>query len=322
MAQLTTKLQNEIAEIKELLSHAKADNTIETYRRAWQQYCEWLSDNGYTIETTIEGGREALVALYIRYMALERNLKPGSITPYVAGIKYVYERMGLPVDTSHPVISDLMSALERLIGCKKDQKTPIIWENVRQIVDTLDSSKMGLRDKAVILLGFCGAFRRSELCGLDVEDLTFSEEGLMVSLRKSKTDQTRKGRYVEIPRNDELKYCPVQAVNDYMVGCDITTGALFRGFDVINGCMTSRLHPRSVARIVQKVGTPLGLENISGHSLRAGFVTSAVDAGVPDGQIMRQTGHSDAGKLRIYDRFLKSFRKNGLQYIYRDLKRI
>ncbi|EQD27751.1 integrase/recombinase xerD-like protein, partial [mine drainage metagenome] len=161
------------------------------------------------------------------------------------------------------------------------QKTPAIDEEVKRMVDAADpQTMMGLRDRALLLLGFAGALRRSELVALDVEDLSARPQGLAVLIANSKTDQEGEGAVITIPRVPHSPYCPVQAVLDWQFVAGITTGPLLRRLNRGDRVGRSRLTAQSVALIIKRLAAKVGLdaERYSGHSLRSGFLTSAARA--------------------------------------------
>ena len=170
----------------------------------------------------------------------------------------------------------------------------------------------GARDRALLLLGFAGAFRRSELVGIDVEDLGFREEGLVVTLRRSKTDQEGEGRRVGIPYGSDPATCPFRAVRAWLKLSGIDSGPLFRPIDRRGRLGPSRLTDKSVALLVKRYVKDVGLDpaRFSGHSLRAGLVTAAALAGASERSIMAQTGHRSPNMVRRYIRECSLFQDN------------
>ncbi len=169
----------------------------------------------------------------------------------------------------------------------------------------------GIRDRALVLIGFAAALRRSELVALDVEDLHLESEGVLIHLRRSKTDQTGRGRKVAIPYG-RTAACPVKAIRLWLDEADIETGAIFRGVDKAGRVATSRLTDQSVSLVVKRCVRAIGLpaDQYSGHSLRAGLVTSAARAGVSLPKIQEQTGHRSVAMLTRYIRDARLFENN------------
>ncbi len=180
------------------------------------------------------------------------------------------------------------------------------------MVDVADPGLIGARDRALILLGFAGAFRRSELVGLDVEDCAFGKDGLTVTLRRSKTDQDGAGRKIGIPYGSNPETCPVRTVQAWLEEAGSDAGPLFRSINRHGQVRTGRLSGIDVARIVKKLAVRAGLDpaKYAGHSLRAGHATSAAIAGASERSIMRQTGHRSVQMVRRYIRDGSLFREN------------
>jgi integrase len=170
----------------------------------------------------------------------------------------------------------------------------------------------GIRDRALLLVGFAGAFRRSELVALDVADVALTPEGLLLTLRRSKTDQEGAGRQVAIPFGSRAETCPVRALRAWLDATAITEGPVFRWVHGRRSVSSMRLTGQSIALVVKKYAAAAGLNvaDFSGHSLRAGFVTSAARAGEPERRIMRQTGHKSIEMVLRYVRQANAFTDN------------
>ena len=170
----------------------------------------------------------------------------------------------------------------------------------------------GTRDRAILLLGFAGVMRRRELVSLDVEDLALAPEGLVISINKSKTDQTHRGRKVGIPYGAHESTCPVRAVLRWLEQSRLSDGPLFRGVTKHGTVRTTRLTDQIVANIVKRYAKAIGkyASRFSAHSLRAGFITSAAIAGVQERSIQDQSGHQSVTVLRRYIRDACIFRHN------------
>jgi integrase len=180
------------------------------------------------------------------------------------------------------------------------------------MVSATDTGLIGTRDRAMILLGFAGAFRRSELIGLDVADCDFGKDGLTITLRRSKTDQDGVGRKIGIPYGSNPDTCPVRAVQAWMEQAAITTGPLFHSITRHGHLRPGRLAGIDISRVVKKLAKRAGLDTAkySGHSLRAGHATSAAIAGASERSIMNQTGHRSVQMVRRYIRDGSLFREN------------
>jgi integrase len=191
------------------------------------------------------------------------------------------------------------------------------------MMELLPATLHGVRNRALLLLGFSGAFRRSELTGLEIADLSFNRDGITVQLRRSKTDQEGSGRQVAIPYGTNGSTCPVRAVQDWIAGGGIVSGPLFRAVDRHGRVQQERLSDQSVANIVKQsvraIASARGMDfaaadefssRFAGHSLRAGLATSAAMAGATESSIMRQTGHRRADTVRKYIRLGTLFTDN------------
>jgi integrase len=213
------------------------------------------------------------------------------------------------------LILETLKGIKRTHGTVSKQKTPILTEDLRMMLRLVPNSMHGVRDRAILLIGFAGAFRRSELVALDFSDLSFQPEGLLLTLRRSKTDQEGQGRRVAIPHGSHSETCPVQALDAWLRAAEITDGPVFRSVRKGGVVCESRLSGHAVALIVKRLAKKLGLtaESISGHSLRAGFVTSAARAGEPERRIMRQTGHKSIEMVLRYVRQANAFSDNAFK---------
>ncbi len=161
-------------------------------------------------------------------------------------------------------------------------------------------------------MGFAAALRRSELVGLDVGDVAFTREGLVISLRRSKTDQEGQGRKIGIPAGMHPATCPVKALRAWLGAAGLEDGPVFRPLTRGGAVRTGRLSDKAVARIVKRTAQAAGLDpnEYAGHSLRAGLATSAAAAGVSERAIMQQTGHKSIAVARRYIREGSLFREN------------
>lgn len=198
------------------------------------------------------------------------------------------------------------------MGTAPRVKAPATTVEIRAMVETLPDGLLGIRDRALILLGFAGAFRRSELVGLDVADQDVTRDGAVVTLRRSKTDQEGQGRKVGIPYGSTPATCPVRALQGWLEASGIAEGPLFRHVDRYGRMHEGRLSDRAVALVVKRLASRAGLDpaSYSGHSLRAGLATSAAAAGVSERAIMNQTGHRSPMMVRRYIRDGQLFREN------------
>jgi integrase len=209
-------------------------------------------------------------------------------------------------------VSETLKGIRRSIGTAQEGKAPLLTSDIRRIVGSCPETLLGLRDRALILVGFAGAFRRSELAAIDLAHLSFTQDGLVIDLCRSKTDQEAAGRKVGIPFGKDDATCPVRVLRRWLAESSITSGAVFRGVTRHGKLSRRGLHKDCVGWIVKRAASRASLkpEQLGGHSLRAGCVTQAAMNGVSEPDIMRQTGHKSAEMLARYIRIGEIFTRN------------
>jgi site-specific recombinase XerD len=285
------------AETMEYVKASRAENTRRAYRAAWQEFQAWGAEHG---APTLPASPET-VAAYLSALA-SAGAKFSTIAVKRAGIASAHRAAGHPDPCRSELVRMVMSGIARRLRVRPAKKAPLTADLVRQLVATLDRETLpGKRDAALLLVGFAGAFRRSELVALDCEDLRFTAHDLKVTLRASKTDQKGAGTVKVIPRLADEELCPVRALRDWLNAARIQSGPVFRRFNKW-GSLGRRLTAQSVAHIVKHAADAAGLDarQFSGHSLRSGFITSAAVANVQAMDIAAQTGHKSLDVLRGY----------------------
>jgi integrase len=227
-------------------------------------------------------------------------------------IAEAHKAVGAESPTHNALVRNTMKGIRRTIGTAPGQKAATLTDDIRAMVDATDAGIIGIRDRALILLGFAGAFRRSELVGLDVDDCVFSKDGLTVTLRRLKVDQEGVGRKIGIPYGSNPETCPVRTMQAWIEQAAITAGPVFRSINRHGHVKAGRLSGIDVARVVKKLVDRAGLDasKYAGHSLRAGHATSAAIAGASERSIMNQTGHRSVQMVRRYIRDGNLFRDN------------
>ena len=308
-----TSQTNSVSEIETLLYEAKeyldaslAPNTRRAYASDLREFRAWCEAHRASWMPT---DASTLVA-YLTSIA--KTHKVSSITRRLAAISVAHQ---FSQQKTNPVkdfrVRQLLEGIKRKKKCAPTQKQPTVTLHIKEMVGEIPPTLQGLRDKALLLLGFSGALRRSELVGVDVEDLALCKEGLVVTIQKSKTDQYSYGRKVGVCFGEHEDTCPVKAVTTWMRASGISTGPLFRPVKW-NKVQEARLSDKAVARMVKRYGADIGLEasNFSGHSLRAGLVTSAIQAGVDPLDVQRHSGHASLDMLKRYIRDATVFRGN------------
>ncbi len=251
------------------------------------------------------------VALYLAARA--DTLKPATLGRRLAAIAKAHQAAGhdSPASMRHASVSEVIKGIRRTKGVAQDRKAPLLAAQLIRALATMRTDLVGLRDRALLLVGFAGAFRRSELVALDVADVHAGEDGLTITLRRSKVDQEGAGRKIGIPRGQSQETCPVRALQAWLTSASITEGALFRSVNR-HAQVSGRLSDKHVAIAVKHAAAPLGLDakSFAGHSLRAGLVTSAAIQGRSDRSIMNQTGHRSVAMMWRYLREASLFRDN------------
>ena len=291
---------------REFAANSKAPNTIKAYRSDWAAFSTWSQEHG--VQALPASGDT--VALYIAFLANES--KVATIRRRLVSIGEAHRAAGLEVPTGGASVKAVLAGIRREKGSAQTRKAPAVTDVIKLMVEALPSGLAGLRDRALLLLGFAGAFRRSELVGLLLEDVEFSRDGAIITLRRSKTDQAGEGERIGIPYGSHPETCPVRNLSSWISASGITSGPLFRSIDRHGNLALEALTGTSVALIVKKVAQAAGLDpsEFSGHSLRAGFATSAAAADVPEHRIMRQTRHKSRAIMDRYIREANIFKKN------------
>ena len=296
------------AQAREFMAAAKADNTLRAYAADWNDFREWCQAH----ELSALPAAPETVALYLTDRAA--SLKTSSLARRLTTINRAHEAVGHPSPATmhHAVVSEVWKGIRRTKGTAEEGKTPFLTVDLKKISGELPENLQGLRDRALLLVGFAGGFRRSELAGLRLEDLKDTAEGMVATLRRSKTDQEGQGRPVALPYGSDPLTCPVRAVRAWVDVAAITAGPLFRGVDQFGMVSDQPLSPDSVAWIVKRAAGRAGLNAIdyAGHSLRAGLATQAAMNGASELAIMKQTGHRSLSTVRRYIRDGALFRDN------------
>lgn len=293
-----------IAAARAYAREALAPETRRAYAADWAHFSEWCRDAGCASLPAEPGAVAAyLAALAGTYSrsALERRL---------AAIGHAHRLRGLAWSAGHPLIRTTLRGIHRRHGSRPRRAAALTSTELRALVAACPGDLAGLRDRALLLLGFAGALRRSELVGIDREHLRLTETGLRLLLPSSKTDPEGKGVELGIGRGKRRETCPVRALEAWLAASDCRYGPVFRKVDRWGGIEHRRLGADAVRDILlkraaaAKLTVPAG-ERLSPHGLRAGFVTEAYMAGARDEQVMDHTRHRDLKTMRGYVRRAK-----------------
>jgi site-specific recombinase XerD len=303
---------SEIADrASEFVHQSKSTNTIRAYQSDWSHFETWCREHG---QTSLPANPQT-VALYVTDLTGTR--KTSTITRRISAISQAHQIAGFETPTKSSQVRLVMAGIRRSKGTAQTAKTPVLVDDLRKMISTLPENLLGTRDRALLLIGFSGGFRRSELVALNVEDAVFSRDGLALTIRRSKTDQEGEGRKIGVPYGSHPATCPVRALQDWLKDCGFTEGPLYRPIDRFNRVAADRLSAASVAEIVKKYAGAVGLKasDFAGHSLRSGLATSAAMAGASERSIMAQTGHRSLTMVRRYIRDGSLFRENAVSVI-------
>lgn len=287
-------------EIQHYLDNALSENTRRSYRSDLAHY---------TAAGGIIPGSGEMVAAYLTKFA--PTLSIATLRRRLVSISKAHSMQGL----NDPVRSDLvrltMRGIRRVHGVPQQQVAAVLKDDLTLMLSHAPPNAKGARDRALLMLGFCGALRRSELVAVRVEDLCFTEQGIILTVPRSKTDQNGQGRRIGIPFG-RGRICPVKSVNDWFAHTGAISGAIFRNVGKGGKIGENALSDRSVATIVKNYAAKAGLppERYSGHSLRSGLVTSAAQQGISSWKIRAQTGHQSDTMLNRYIRDADIFANN------------
>jgi site-specific recombinase XerD len=276
----------------------KADATRRAYRSDFQRFDAWCIARGVTAIPA----EPHVVAAFLASEA-EAGTKPSTLARRVAAIRYAHRLDGHEPPTSAEAVRATLRGIRRTKGTAPAQKTPATADRITDMLKTVPTDTLrGLRDRALLLLGFSGAFRRSELVGLNVEDLAFLPDGVRVMIRHSKGDQEGQGQEIAIPNGAKLQ--PVEALRVWLEAAGIISGPVFRRIRKNNLIGTDALTAEVVALVVKQYAEKAGFrpEELAGHSLRSGFLTSGAEAGASVFKLMEVSRHKSMDTLRGYVR--------------------
>lgn len=286
---------------------SRAPRTLEAYRKDWRTFTTWCRAHGLP---SLPAAAET-VALYLADRA-QLGRKPATLARELAAISQAHKTAGHESPRGAARVREVFAGIRRTHGTAQRRVAPLLPGDLRALVRALPEGLLGARDRALLLVGFAGALRRSELAALVVEDLVFNSDGLELTLRRSKTDQEGAGEKRGLPYGSDKLTCPVRALKDWLAAAKLEAGPVFRAIDRHDRLAAKPVSGRSIARIVKRSCSAAGLEakSYSGHSMRAGLVTAAAKAGKSTHAIMRQTGHRSVAMVARYVREAQLFDDN------------
>lgn len=287
-------------------AHSYAQNTRTAYASDWKLFKAWCAEQQ---RRPLPATPETVLGYIV---TLAEKCSVDTISRRLCGIAFYHRQERMTDPTTDPEVDVTMRGLRRAKGTAANGKAPITTPLLRCLLQHCPNSMRGYQARALLLVGYAGAFRRSELVALNVTDVMFVDTGMVIQVRRSKTDQEGIGYTKGIPFGQNESTCPVRALRGWMTAASITTGCVFRALDAYGRVREQPLPSYGVARTVQWLVKQAGLDpkQYGGHSLRSGLVTAAAQAGVQERVIMQQTGHTDVRTLRRYIRDGSLFREN------------
>ncbi len=315
MNELTTELKSLHEATLNNLKNSKAKNTLRAYKSDFKDFEIFCVKNGLNSLPT----EPKIISLYLTH--LSKNSKISTLRRRLVSISMVHKMKGHYLDTKHPIIVENLMGIRRVKGSIQRGKKPLLINHLKLLIDTINEHKTEeikkYRDKSIILIGFGGGFRRTELISIDYEDLEFVPEGLKITIKKSKTDQFGEGMIKGLPYFNNENYCPVKNLKKWLEISMIKSGPIFRRFSKGLSLTNKRLTDQSVVLLMKEYLKLAGIENINfaGHSLRSGFATVAAESGADERSIMAMTGHKTTQMVRRYIREANIFKNNALNKI-------
>jgi site-specific recombinase XerD len=282
---------------------SKSANTIRAYKSDFNHFVEFCKKNNFKQLPA----DPKTVSFYITH--LSSNSKVSTLKRRLASISVIHKLKGHYIDVKHPLIIENLMGIQRKKGVFQKSKNPILVNELREIINIIEKNNTNElkknRDKALILIGFSGGFRRSELVNIDLDDIEFTKEGVKIFIKRSKTDQSGEGMTKAIPYFKEKSFCPVIFLKQWIEISKIHKGLIFN----ISDKMVALL----IKRYISKAG--FDSKKYSGHSLRSGFATVAADSGADEKSIMNMTGHKTTQMVRRYIKEANLFKNNPLNKI-------
>jgi site-specific recombinase XerD len=315
MNELVTDLKSLHEETLNNLKSSKSNNTLRAYKSDFKDFGAFCAKHGFDSLPT----EPKVVSLYLTY--LSKNSKVSTLRRRLVSIGMLHKLKGHYLDTKHPIIIENLMGIKRVKGTIQKGKKPILINHLKSIINVINEKKIDeikkSRDKTVVLVGFGGGFRRSELVNIDYEDIEFVPEGVKITIKRSKTDQFGEGMIKGLPYFTNEVYCPVINLKKWLELSNIKSGPIFRRFTKGSSLTRDRLTDQSVVLLIKNYLNLAGIENsnYSGHSLRSGFATVAAESGADERSIMAMTGHKTTQMVRRYIREANIFKNNALNKI-------
>tara|TARA_B100001971_G_scaffold186459_1_gene186425 strand:- start:978 stop:1931 length:954 start_codon:yes stop_codon:yes gene_type:complete len=315
MNELTTDLKILQDETLNNLKSSKANNTLRAYKSDFKDFAEFCAKHALQSLPT----EPKIVSIYLTH--LSKNSKISTLRRRLVSISMVHKLKGHYLDTKHPIIIENLMGIKRVKGSIQKGKKPLLINHLKLIINAINEQNINeikkLRDKSLILIGFSGGFRRTELISINLEDLEFVPEGLKIVIKRSKTDQFGEGMLKGLPYFTNEVYCPIINLKKWLQVSNIKSGPIFRKFSKGLTLTNKRLTDQSVALLIKEYLKLAGIDNknFAGHSLRSGFATAAAESGADERSIMAMTGHKTTQMVRRYIKEANIFKNNALNKI-------
>jgi len=303
MNELVTDIKSLELETLKNLKNSKAANTLRAYQADYKDFSSFCAKNGLNSMPT----EPKILSLYLTH--LSATSKFSTLKRRIASISVIHKMKGHYLDTKHPIIMENLHGIKRVKGSNQKAKKPILIKDLKLIINAIyqtnQNEKKKIRDIAIMLIGFSGGFRRSELVNIDYDDVEFVNEGVKIFIKRSKTDQSGEGMTKAIPYFDNKLFCPVTNLKKWI---DLLKNKSGKIFDISD---------KSVVLIIKKYASLSGLDpnRYGGHSLRSGFATSTAESGAEERNIMAMTGHKTTQMVRRYIKEANLFKNNALNKI-------
>lgn len=283
----TPEIQRLVVDAIDYARQSRAPATLRAYQSDWRMFEKFCILHGLGALPA----EPSTVAIFITKLA--ESHRPSSIQRKLAAISVAHKAAGVPSPIAAEIVHSTMAGVRRAKGMAKTQKSPIRARHLREGLSLMRSDLKGVRDTAIILVSYAGALRRSEVVGLDLADLTFSPEGVVLMLTRSKTDQEGSGVKVAIKAGNRADTCPIRALRNWIAVADISDGALFRPITRGGRLGGTRLSDQTVCAVFKEFALLLGLDprHFGGHSGRAGVITDGFAASVAQAVIAKHSRH-------------------------------
>lgn len=284
---------------RQFVHNTRAGNTYRAYRAHWQTFEAFCQRHS---APALPATPATVCAFLVEQAETHRA---STLSAKVAAIAFQHRAAGAANPCDALEVREMMRGIRRTLGTAPRRKKAATVDVIRRMAAACGDDLRGRLYRAIVTVGFFGAFRRSELAALKLEDVTFTDYGARILIPRSKTDQEGEGRWKQLERLDDPAICPVTALRDWLNAAGITSGHVFRSVDLFTGRVNATpVSDRHIARIVKALAERIGepAHEFAGHSLRAGFVTSALAGGAAELDVMEQTGHTTAKMLAVYSR--------------------